>query len=109
MNVPAWYSTTIFTTRKRSFGQGNVFTPVCHPVHKGREGLLQNMHYRSHDKGVYIQVGLHPGDLHPGGSASRAFCIGGGGVGQTFPQDTWDATGYGEKVSGTHPTEMTSS
>ena len=25
----------IFTTHKRSLGQGNVFTPVCHSVHRG--------------------------------------------------------------------------
>ena len=25
----------IFTARKRSFGQGNIFTPVCHSVHGG--------------------------------------------------------------------------
>ena len=25
----------IFTVRKRSLGQGNVFTPVCHSVHRG--------------------------------------------------------------------------
>ena len=24
-----------FTARKRSLGQGNVFTPVCHSVHRG--------------------------------------------------------------------------
>ena len=36
----------IFTDRKRSLGQGNVFTPVCHSVHGGG------------------------GSLHPGGSAS---------------------------------------
>ena len=29
----------IFTARKRSLGQGNVFTPVCHSVHgEGGEG-----------------------------------------------------------------------
>ena len=27
--------TTIFTARKRSLGQGNIFTPVCHSVHRG--------------------------------------------------------------------------
>ena len=27
--------TGIITTRKRSLGQGNVFTPVCHSVHRG--------------------------------------------------------------------------
>ena len=25
----------VFTARKRSLGQGNVFTPVCHSVHRG--------------------------------------------------------------------------
>ena len=25
----------IFTARKKSLGQGNVFTPMCHSVHKG--------------------------------------------------------------------------
>ena len=25
----------IFTARKRSLGQGNIFTPVCHSVHRG--------------------------------------------------------------------------
>ena len=26
---------SIFTARKRSLGQGNIFTPVCHSVHTG--------------------------------------------------------------------------
>ena len=26
---------TIFTTRKRRLGQGNIFIPVCHSVHRG--------------------------------------------------------------------------
>ena len=26
----------LFTARKRSLGQGNIFTPVCHSVHRGR-------------------------------------------------------------------------
>ena len=25
----------IFTARKQSLGQGNIFTPVCHSVHRG--------------------------------------------------------------------------
>ena len=32
----------IFTARKRSLGQGNIFTPVCHSVH-GR-GLVVSNH-----------------------------------------------------------------
>ena len=27
---------TLFTGRKRSLGQGNIFTPVCHSVHRGK-------------------------------------------------------------------------
>ena len=50
----------IITARKRSLEQGNVFTPVCHSVHKGG-GWLPSMHYRSHDQGVCIQgVGQTP-------------------------------------------------
>ena len=29
------YSEEMFTARKRSLGQGNIFTPVCHSVHGG--------------------------------------------------------------------------
>ena len=39
----------IFTASKRSLGQGNVFTPVCHSIHGGT--------------------------LHPGESASKGVCI----------------------------------
>ena len=44
---------TIFTVRKRSLGQGNVFTPVYHSVHIG--GLHPG------GRGFCIPVGLHPG------------------------------------------------
>ena len=30
-----------FTARKRSLGQGNVFTPVCHSVHRGVHPSMQ--------------------------------------------------------------------
>ena len=29
------YNEQIFTARKRSLGQGNMFTPVCHSVYRG--------------------------------------------------------------------------
>ena len=36
-----WFSKCcVFTARKRSLGQGNIFTPVCHSVHRGRGGCL---------------------------------------------------------------------
>ena len=35
----------IFTARKRSLGQGKIFTPVCHSVHRGGvHGCLGGMH-----------------------------------------------------------------
>ena len=30
----------LFTARKRSLGQGNIFTPVCHSVHRGGHAKL---------------------------------------------------------------------
>ena len=50
--------------------QGNIFTPVCHSVHRG--GLCSSMHHMSHDQGrvsvqgVSVQGGLCPGGLCPG-------------------------------------------
>ena len=29
------YPNQVFTARKQSLGQGNIFTPVCHSVHRG--------------------------------------------------------------------------
>ena len=31
---------SIVTARKRSLGQGNIFTPVCHSVHRGVPGQV---------------------------------------------------------------------
>ena len=74
----------IITARKRSLGQGNIFTSVRHSVQRG--------------EGVASQHGSQvtwPGGLHPGGSASgRGVCIwrstaGGiciqGGLGRSAP------------------------
>ena len=35
-SVVAGFCIALFTARKGSLGQGNVFTPVCHSVHRGR-------------------------------------------------------------------------
>ena len=48
----------IVTARKRSLEQGNIFTPVCHSVHRGR-GLLPG--------GGLVQGGLVRGGSGPGG------------------------------------------
>ena len=53
---------------KRSFGQGNIFTPVCHSVHRGGEYLTR---YQVHPPGTrYIppEPGTPPQDqVHPPG------------------------------------------
>ena len=55
----------LVTTRKQSLGQGNIFTPVCHSVHKGvvpgpRGGAW------SWGGGTWSQGGSGPGGV-PGG------------------------------------------
>ena len=82
----------IYTPRKRSLGQGNVFTPVCllrgeglpmrgclHPrgggLHQGGVGCLQ----WSASKGVCIQGGLQPGGSVTRGGGLKV-CIQGEGV-----------------------------
>ena len=66
-----------YRPRKRSPGQGNIFTSVCHSVHeeggRGQDGWLPSMHHRSHDQGVCIQGVCISGSLHHGG-----VCIQGG-------------------------------
>ena len=96
----------VITAHKRSLGQGNVFTPVCHSVHGGRRGWLPSMHHRSHDQ--------HPGGVLPTEEWSvykGGFCLRGGlptsrggegGVGQIPPPPRT------RKVGGTYPTGMLS-
>ena len=44
----------IFTARKRSLGQGNIFTPVCHSVHGGRAWLLGGVRGCMGGGGLYV-------------------------------------------------------
>ena len=48
----------IFTARKRSLGQGNIFTPVCYSVHRGSASV--------HD-GIPPPRTRHPPDQVPHG------------------------------------------
>ena len=41
----------VITARKRSLGQGNVFTPTCLST---RGGWLPSMHHRTHDQGACL-------------------------------------------------------
>ena len=64
------------TARKRSLGQGNIFAPVCHSVHRGEVPGQ-----------VPPQAGTHPPwQVHPPGAVH--------------------AGRYGLQAGGTHPTGM---
>ena len=71
----------VVTARKRSLGQGKVFTPVCHSVHRGRGSALRGSPPRGHaSRGLCIwgsasNRGLHPGGVHLGGGAPRGVCL----------------------------------
>ena len=88
----------MITARKRGLGQGNVFTPVCHSVHKeGGIGFLACI--TSHmTRGAASRW-----------SASRGSASGGGYTwGGADPLPSWDTMGYGQQVGGMHPTGMQS-
>ena len=83
---PNW----VFTARKRSLGQGSVFTPVCHFVHRGG-GWSAPLYAGIHNPQADIPLGRHPPR-------------------QTPP--TWVDTpllntiGCGQQAGGTYPTGM---
>ena len=52
-------SISLVTARKRSLGQGNIFTPVCHSVHRGRR-CYPSMHCRWYPS-MPCRGGLLPG------------------------------------------------
>ena len=118
----------VFTARKRSLGQGNIFTPVCHSVHRGGDAwLLQRGH-------AWLLLGGHvwllggrawllPGGacvvaprgacmVAPGGACvvapggmygwSRGACMVAGGACMGYD----DTQRYGQWAGGTHPTGM---
>ena len=106
-------SSVIFTARKRSLGQGNIFAPVCHSVHRGvglPQYMLEYHHPPSRDQAHPApETGTHP-------RADTA-------LEQTPPSPTPDQTcpqrrhpppsavhagRYGQQAGGMHPTGMQS-
>ena len=58
----------MFTARKRSLGQSNLFTPMCHSVHEGGEGGLAQLPPISRPGGGQTPLGRpHPLDADPQG------------------------------------------
>ena len=79
----------IITARKRSLGQGNIFTPVCHSVHGGGSA---SVHAGIPPPGPGTPPWIRP--PRPGTPASPD---------QTPPEH---AGRYGQRAGGTHPTGM---
>ena len=88
----------IFTARKRSLGQGNVFIPVCHSVHRGEGGLPTPTHRQTCRGWVdppprcRPTLGRPPPIGRPGGVGQTPLdadppVARPGGVGQTPPPD----------------------
>ena len=72
-----FFCTNIFAARKRSLGQGNIFAPVCHAVHRG--GCL--VPGGSAPGGVPVPRGLLLGDAWSRGGSTP----GGGACSQGVP------------------------
>ena len=97
----------LVTARKRSFGQGNVFTLVCHSVHRGR-GSAQPPRMQT------PRIGQTPWMQTPHGWADPPGCrppwMQTPRVGQTplpgcRPPRGWaDTPPYSQQAGGTHPT-----
>ena len=102
----------IFTARKQSLGQGNIFTPICHSVHR-RRCLVPGVPGPggAWSWGVYLVPGGVPGPkrgvviLFTGGGAWSRGCLVPGGVpgpGECtwsqgvclVPREGWSGPGY---------------
>ena len=81
--ITSWHHdlTYIITAHKRSLGQGNIFTSVCHSFCPQGRGVSAPR-----------ARGLHPGGLHHGRLGRLPSLL--------------ETTGYGQRAGGTHPTGM---
>ena len=104
-DAPPAMALFIFTARKRSLGQGNIFTPVCHSVHRGG-GLPQCMlGYHPTTAGTrHIPWSRHPPDQAPPTPPGTRHPPGPG----TLPPGAEHAGRYGQRAGGSHPTGMQS-
>ena len=84
------------TARKRSFGQGNIFSSVCQEF-CSRGGVPEQVPPGQ----VHPQAGTPPGQVPPGE------CTPPGRYTPTrYPPGAVHAGRYGQQAGGTHPTEM---
>ena len=132
--VPSLLQVVFITARKRSLGQGNIFTPVCHSVHRGGSGVRGcsggcawllwggvcgcsgGMHGCSQGVGHVwllrgrwlLQGGMLQGGVLAAPGGVHAWLLGGASV--VAPGGTWvgydNTRRYGQWAGGTHPTGM---
>ena len=70
------YEVQIIAARKRSLGQGNIFTPVCHSVHKGGSTGQVPPRDQVHPRAVHAgRYGQQAGGTHPTGMHSCLIII----------------------------------
>ena len=81
---------SIFTARKRSLGQGNIFAPVCHSVHRGI--CLSAFWDTTPPRSRYLPRDQVPPGADPPGRPPYAVHAG----------------RYGQQAGGMHPTAMQS-
>ena len=120
-----WYSVGVITARKRSLGQGNIFAPVCHSVHRGGclpHCMLWYTPSRYTPLGRYTLWQVHPpppAGTHPPVSThthqgmytappERYTPRAGAPPGRYPPHRQKCMLGYGQQAGGTHPTGMQS-
>ena len=96
----------IFTSRKRSLGQGNIFTPVCHSVHTGAACVVGGMQGRGQGgkgQGACMVGGAWQGGhmwrracmVGEGSMCGRGLCLVGGMHGRGGMRAMVDTMGYG--------------
>ena len=100
--------THIFTAHKRNLGQGNIFAPVCHSVHRGeylgRYPLAGTPPGRYSPQAGTPRTGTLPGQVHIANRYTPN--------GQVHPPDRYTPLGavhagrYGQQAGSMHPTGM---
>ena len=88
---------------KRSFGQGNIFTPVCHSVHSGG-GVPDQVHPPR--PGTPLPPGTRYTPPPPGPGSPPWDQVHPSPPGPGTPPPRLQTPEYGQRSAGTHPTGM---
>ena len=95
-----------FYRPKRSFGQGNIFTPVCHSVHRGGSGKETPNGWMEEPPPPPLDGEPPPGWRTPLGWRNPPPQLDGGTPPDGEPPPGKRTPAYGLRSAGTHPTGM---